>query len=303
VKNLKIPKKLIVLIVVIVITIFAVSKTTLGRYIYNSFNNHILESQNFYFNSSILTPTSNTYSISNWDGVNSYILTIDVNGKKNELISTDIDIKYDIDIICPETVSCTLNKEKGIIDKTLKTDNYIITITPLKNFYAGDFITLTTSATSIYPYTKKLSATYIISVENYGFSYEIKDEVGSKYLTLELTNSKPYYEVKESFLDYSVGDYISLSEYEKLTNEQKQKCVSKRVTVSFDPNELMFDMTDDIYINNNTYTTRNINGYDYIDSISFNILANYNEKILLYKKDINKSYDINNSSIVVSVEN
>jgi len=109
--------------------------------------------------------------------------------------------------------------------------------------------------------------------------------------------------VKESFLDYSVGDYISLSEYEKLTNEQKQKCVSKRVTVSFDPNELMFDMTDDIYINNNTYTTRNINGYDYIDSISFNILANYNEKILLYKKDINKSYDINNSSIVVSVEN
>ena len=53
---------------------------------------YILETKNFYFNSSILNIRGKNYSIMNWDGVNAYTLTIDLNNYKTDEIYTTSDI-------------------------------------------------------------------------------------------------------------------------------------------------------------------------------------------------------------------
>ena len=84
IKNLSKKQKLLISI----IAVFVISFTlviTFGRYIYNYYNNYILESKGFYFNSTVMSINGTKHSINNWDGVNPYPLTIDVNNKKNDL--------------------------------------------------------------------------------------------------------------------------------------------------------------------------------------------------------------------------
>lgn len=295
-------KKIIISIICIILLCLLLFNSSLGRYIYNAINNYILNSKEFYFESSVLADDTPVYSIVNWDGVNSYTLNIDVNGKKNELVSTSVDIEYDIDIECPSSVICSLSKETGVIYAEKKTDSYTITVTPVDNFYEGDTVTISTSATSKYPYTKKISAKYIIGVENYGFSYNVIDSIGSKIMTLDLTNAKPYYVVKEAFDDYEIGDQISLSDYNSLADENKSKCISTQVTITFDPNVILLDVTSKAYLNRVAATTTTINDYSYVNSITLNIDASSNEEIIFYKNDISKDYS--NSDIVeVVVQN
>ena len=91
-------KKIILLTLLILIFLYFTSYLTIGRYIYNAINNYILESKGFYFNSTVLNVNNAAYSINNWDGVNSYTLTIDVNNKKNENLYTEDSYKKYADI-------------------------------------------------------------------------------------------------------------------------------------------------------------------------------------------------------------
>ena len=77
-------KKISICILAIAVLILLFG-TTFARYIYNIVHNHILESNEFYFNSSVLAMNGKQYKINNWDGVNNQILTVDVNNKKNTL--------------------------------------------------------------------------------------------------------------------------------------------------------------------------------------------------------------------------
>ena len=61
-------KKLSILILVIAILVL-IFGTTLARYIYNVIHNYILESNEFYFNSTVLDMNGRQYRINNWDGV------------------------------------------------------------------------------------------------------------------------------------------------------------------------------------------------------------------------------------------
>lgn len=283
-------KKTIISIISILILFVLLLNSSLGRYIYNSINNYILGSKEFYFNSSVLGVDDPVYSIVNWDGVNSYTLTIDVNGKKNEMISTKEDIEYLITVDCPSSVICTLSKEKGIIYTENKSDSYTVTVTPIDDFYEGDSVTISTSAVSISPYEKKLSAKYIIGVENYGFSYNIEDSVGSKILKLDLTNSKPYYTVTEAFNDYKQGDSVSLDDYEKLDDSNKKKCISVQTTISFDPNVILLDLTSRAYLDSVSSTTTTISDKLYVNSITVNVDAISSKEILFYKNNVDKDY-------------
>lgn len=285
-------------------TIFLISQTSFARYVYKVINNYILESQHFYFNSSILKEDNPTYSISDWDGVNPYTMTIDVNNKKNELVSTASDIKYQIEVSCPSTVICNVSKTEGIIYENVKTDSYVLTIIPINSFEAGDQVIVTTKVTSTYPYTKSLEATYLVGVQNYGFTYQITDAPGEKYLTLELTNSRPYYEVEESFQNYKVGDIISLETYKNLSDQEKSYCVSARVTISFNPNQILLDMTDPTYLKyNDSQTLTTINGYEYVTGFTFEMEATSNTKINFYKPNISDNYNGNTSVIQVKLQN
>ena len=279
-----------------------------GRYIHNIVNNFILETKAFYFNSSILHINGKNYSIVNWDGVNSYTLTIDLNNRKNGLKHTMTDITYSIDINCPNTVVCTLSKQSGIIHPEDETDSYTVTVTPLQNFYEGDSVRVTTSVTSSLPYQKTMSATYTIGVEKSDFSYEIVDSPNSKYLTLNLTNSITYYQVSQAFGNYQVGDQVSLEDYDSLSDNDKNKCFSAIVTLTYDPHLLYVDMTDNLFLHrlSTNYQETTINGYQYVSKFSFKVNAASNNAIIFYKENITQNYTypiVNNNSIIqVSVQ-
>ena len=289
--------------ILIILVLFVFFGSTFARYIYNKIDNFILETKDFYFNSSILSTDTSLYKITNWDGVNSYTLNIDVNNKKNELKSTNSDIKYDISFECPDTVNCSLSKKSGIIYKDSKTDSYTITVTPKSNFYAGDEVEIITTAVSSYPYKKTLSAKYTIGVEKSKFSYEIVDSINSKILTLKLTNSISYYEVERAFSSFKVGDQISFDTYNGLSDSEKDNCFSSKVTITIPVDKLYLDMSSDSYINrisgSDSFVT--INNFNYVSSYSFKVDANSSKQILFYKEDISKNYTypiINNTSII-----
>ena len=143
-------KKISISILVVSI-LFLFFGTTFARYVYNVIHNHILESKEFYFNSSVLDINNKQFRINNWDGVNNYVLTIDVNNQKNSLKFTNSDIKYQVEVSCPENVECQLSKTEGIIYKDKKTDSYQITVIPKEEFYEGDEVEIMTKATSIVP--------------------------------------------------------------------------------------------------------------------------------------------------------
>ncbi len=299
--------KTLSVIVLIASSVFLMVSLAYGRYIKNIINNYLLETKSFYFNSSVLGINGKNYSIVNWDGVNSYPLTIDVNNHKNDLRHTDVDIPYTIYKNCPATVECTLSKTEGIIYKDDEFDSYILTVTPLVNFHEGDTVTVTTSVESTSPYHKTMSATYTIGVERSDFSYNIEDHVNDKFLTLNLINSIPYYQVQEAFGDYSVNDHVSLDEYSQLTDIEKNKCFSAIVTVEYDPHDLLVDMTSSLYLKrlNTNYQEITIGGFQYVKKFSFKVNASSSNAIIFYKDDVTENYTYpivnDTSAITVSV--
>lgn len=293
-------KLLIILIALFVILLTLV--ITFGRYVYNMYQNYILESQGFYFNSSVMSMNGSTHSINNWDGVSSYPLTIDVNNRKNSMLWTDSDISYDITVECSSNVICEVDKTEGIIRTETQVDSYTIIITPVGNFSSNDKATIKTKAKSTYPYVKELSTTYTVGIEKSNLSYKITDSVGSNYLVLELTNSFTYYKVETAFGNYQVGDNISIDAYNNLTTAQKANCLSAKVTINYDPNKILLDMTDQTYNNRiaNSRKTININGYSYVNEFAFKMEASSSNKIVFYKVDTTKDYTYpsNNPSII-----
>lgn len=302
--NLNSKQKLIaILVALFIVTLTLV--TTFGRYAYNMYQNYILESQGFYFNSSVMSMNGSNHSINNWDGVNAYPLVIDLNNKKNDLLWTKSDITYEATVECSANIRCVLNKTEGIVRSSAQFDSYTITIYPVGNFTENQTAQVKTKAKSTYPYVKELSTTYNIGIETSNFSYKITDSVGSKYLVLELTNAFTYYKVETAFTGHNVGDNISVEEYNSLTSAQKANCISARVTLSFNPNDVLLDMTDSTYKNKltNSETTTTINNYQYVTGFQFKMEASSNTKIIFYKTDSTKDYTYpSNSSSIISVD-
>lgn len=300
-------KKLSVLILIVAVIIFLYG-TTFARYIYNAIHNYILESKEFYFNSTVLNINTKQYKINNWDGVNNYVLTIDVNNKKNSLKSTSSDISYKAEVSCPDTVECKLSKTEGTIYQTAGSDSYQVTVIPKDNFYEGDEVEVTTTATSTSPYVKSLSATYTIGIETSNFTYDITDEKNDKFLTLNLTNALTYYKVEKAFGSYQEGDRLSTEEYQQLTEEEKENCFSAKVTLTIPAKEVYLDMTNKNYLSRiaGSEKTESINNFNYVKEFSFKMDASSSEKVLFYKEDITKDYTYpitNNKSIItVTVE-
>ncbi len=300
--------KLVSVIVLVLATLFLFVTVVFGRYIRNIIYNYILETKEFYFNSTILAVNGKNYSVVNWDGVNSYPLTIEVNNRKNDLRYTKVDIAYNITKNCPTSVACTLSKTSSIIytdEDDYSTDSYILTVTPLRSFREGETVTVSTSVKSTSPYEKEMTATYTIGVQKSDFSYNIVDSVNSKYLTLNLINSISYYEVSEDFGDYTAGDQISLDVYNTLTSAEKAKCFSAIVTVEYDPHDLFVDMTNSLYLNrlNTNYQETTIGGYQYVSRFSFKVNAASSSSIIFYKDDLtqNYTYPITNNTSVITV--
>lgn len=298
--------KIASIIAMIFLSLFLIFEVTHAGYIKNILDNYILETKEFYFNSSVLNINGKVHSINNWDGVNSYSLTIDVNNKKNEVKSTNLDIEYNITYECSSNVTCDISKTNGIIRKNLKSDTYQLTVTPLSSLEKGEQAIVKTYATSTSPYEKTLYATYIIGVLKNSFTYNIEDSVNSKYLVLNLTNSVGFYEVEEAFSDYSIGDLISLDTYLTLSDADKAKCFSAKVTLTIPNNILALDMTTNSYLHKvlGSEQTTVVDSANYVSKYTFKIDATSSQKVLFYKYNIdqNYTYPIVNTNSIIGVD-
>lgn len=293
-------KKNIYIILGITFIIFSIG-ITLGRYIYNDIRDFYLASKSFYFNSDKLTPLRGIYQIDNWSGVDTYTLTINLNNIKNNLVHAESDIEYEINYTCSNNANCSVSKTQGILYSEKQTDYFSATISPNTALTNKDEVWIEIVAKSTYPYKKTLSARFILKVGIPGISYSIFDEAKRPYFDLSVTNTTDYYLVKEAFGIYSINQRIDYNTYMSLSDNDKAKCALPLITLTFDPQVVILDMTNTAYLNAETYTTIQINNHSYVNSISFRIALESSEAVRFYKANANADYTypiVNETSIV-----
>lgn len=300
-------KKRIKMIILVFITMGSIAiGATYGRYVYQDIRNFYLASKNFYFNSDKLKETMARYQIDNWSGVDSFNIIINMNSLKNNKVKATSDIEYNIKYECSDNINCVVSKESGVIFSTTNTDQFIIAVTPKRTLSEGEVVTVYIETNSTSPYTKKLSGFFSLKIGIPGLSYEIVDSKDSPYLKLDITNTLDYYKVKESFLDYQVGDKIDINTYLSLNTENQNKCASAIITLEFEPSIVPLDMTTSAYLKAISYETKVIGEYDYINKFSFKLDALSSEVVIFYKKNYQENYTYpfgtNTSIIDVSYE-
>ena len=262
-----------------------------GRFIYRGLRNYYLSTKSFYFNSDKMSEDESYYQLDNWSGVEPVVITFNMDSKKNNLVASPDNITYDIDFECSSNVTCAASKETGLIMNNTNTDNFTITMTPNVTLGEGDYITLDVSTSATSPYSKTLKGKFRINVGEIGLSYEIVDEVGSPYLDFNITNTLDYYKVLTAFGTHNANDKIEISEYLSLSEENKRKCASAVITLSFSPDILRLDMTNEAAIKAiSTSSTNMSDGYDYISSVTFGIDALSSNSIRFYKLNTNNNY-------------
>ena len=330
---------------VLLILLLIVPGITLSRYFYKIWLDHFYMSKSFYFQSDLLSEHNPNYTISNWSGVDTYVLTINMNSILNDKKYADTDIDYEIKYVCDESVECHLNKEYGTIpvsgEVERNRDYFTLTIVPKKTFVNNEETTIHVTTNSTKPYKKSIGATFTLKASKIGLSYEITDNKNDIFSVLRLTNSLTYYTVKEAFLNYEIGDEIDQTIYSKLSNDNKKKCSSLSVDLSFDPKVVNLDLTNAYYlktlkdnqasittiklrkvlsdindykqgdlIDNDTYLSltneekNNVSAeYDYINGFTVDIDAISSADIKFYKKDkyMNYTFPFVNESSIIDV--
>ena len=288
-RKIKLKKKHIIIISIVLIVLSIT--LSYGRFIYNGLRNYYLSTKSFYFNCDKMSDNESYYQLDNWSGVEPVTITFNMDSKKNNLVASPDNISYDIDYECSTNVTCLASKESGLIMNGTHTDSFTITMTPNTNLNEGDYIELEVSASATEPYTKTISGKIRINVGEIGLSYTIEDEPDRAYLDFKITNTLDYYKVLTPFGTHNQNDKIEISEYLSLSPENKRKCASAVITLSFSPNDLRLDMTNEAFLQAlSTTTTVMSDGYDYINSVTFGVDALSSTSIRFYKLHTNNNY-------------
>lgn len=296
-KNINKKNYIIICLVIILSSIFV----TYGRYIYNDIKDLYLSSKNFYFNSDKLTVNRAIYKVDNWSAVDAYSISINLNNSKNNMVHSDSDISYVISYTCSSNIECSLSSKDGILYSNENIDNFTAVLTPKTNFNDGDEAWIEIVVKSTAPYKKELSGRFILKVGKVGLSYSIDDKKNRTFFDFRITNSLDYYMVNEAFGDYSVGSRIDRITYMNLSDLDKSKCTSALITLSFDPEYVILDMTSNAYLNAQSVDTIEIDGYNYVNGISFKMDSESSESVRFYKADSSEDYTYpftNTNSIV-----
>ena len=224
-----------------------------------------------------------------------------MNSRKNNIEAATYDISYDIQYSCTDNAICHLNKTEGIIYASSNTDYFNLTITPNTQLRTGDRVVVDIEVHSTAEYQKTLKGQFILVVGQENISYQITDEVNSPYLELRVTNTLSYYTVRESFGEYQTGDRIDGDTYLSLSEQDKNKCYSGEVTIEFNPQEALLDMTSEVYNIAKNIGTTTINGNTYINRFTIMIDAISSVDVRFYKVDVTQNYTYpngNNDSII-----
>lgn len=284
-----------------IIIIFSLLLVTYGRYIYNGISDFYLSSKSFYFNSDKLTVNKAIYKIDNWSAVDPYPITINLNNHKNNILYANSDISYEIEYECSSNVICTISSTGGILYQTDSLETFTATITPQGIFNDGDEAWIEIIVNSIEPYKKTLKGRFILEVGKSGLAYEIDDEINRPYFDFRITNTLDYYTVKENIDGYEIGARIDRATYMSLSEENRAKCLSALVTLTFDPSIVILDMTSTAYQESQNHTTTQINGYEYVNSITFKMDSEASDLVRFYKANTSLDYTypiVNQNSII-----
>lgn len=266
----------IVLLIILAIVIFLTPKfVSTAKYIYNAIHEHYLSSKDFYFSSDKLSINHTEYEITNnWSGAEPYIITVNMSSKENDMAYTEADINYNISYTCSDNVQCTLNKTTSTIvgrgNNGVNEDYFTVTISPSGNTALAEgeqaWVDITASSTS--PYTQTITGKLILEVGSADISYEIIDKANQQYLTVNITNSQ------------SVG---------------------ANVTLSYDPNVVLLDMTSRFRLNSAGNTNSQLNGYNYFNSITSYVESLSTTTVKFYKEDSTQDYSYVNGSSATPV--
>lgn len=301
-KNNKVHKNSKTMIIIYAFVIFVIPFIPiLARYVSNTINDFYSRSKEFYFYSDKLGEDFPNYQIENWSGVEDYIITVNMNSQKNNILTATYDIGYDISCNYSDNIICDLSKTAGIIRETTNTDFFNLTIIPNSPLNIGDEVWVEVTASTDSPYEKTLKAKFTLVVGQEKASYQIVDSVNSPYLTLNVTNTLPYYSVDEAFGTYNINDRISRDTYFELSDVNKEKCHSAIITLEFNPDEVLLDMTNENYLNADETSHVTKNSHEYTNSITFRVDAITSTKVRFYKIDISRDYTypiINNNSVI-----
>ena len=173
-KKNKLNKKKVYVTLGIILLIITIG-LSYGRYAYNGIKDFYLASKNFYFNSDKLKQNRAIYQIDNWSGVDPYLLTINLNNSKNNLVHANTDIDYEISYVCSLNALCSTSKTNGTLYEDSITDYFTALITPNAALQNDDEVWMEITVKSTYPYKKSLSARFIFKVGIPGISYAIDD--------------------------------------------------------------------------------------------------------------------------------
>lgn len=292
-------KQLFILLILLMFIISFV--VVLARYVTNNVSDFFLRSKEFYFYSDKLEENTAVYQIDNWSGVDEYPIIINMNSRLNNLKATPYDIGYNITYNCTtDNAICQLSKSTGIIHSSDNTDSFTLTITPNTQLDTGDKVTVEIEVTSTSTYTKTLKGRFTLVVGKEDITYEITDSVNSPYMDLRITNTLSYYTARQQFTEgdktYTVGYKIDSDTYLSLSAENKAKCASAIVTISFNPNQVIMDMTDETYQQATNLQTTTIDGKTYISGLTINVDAISSKSLRFYKADTSQDYTYPNGT-------
>lgn len=257
--------KIIPILIVLTILAFLVPiMTSLSKYVYNAIHDYYLGTKGFYFNSDKLSSNHSEFEIANnWSGAETYTITINLNSKKNDLVFAETDIDYEIEYTHSDNIECTISKTSGTIigsaNGGINEDYFIITINPAAGTSLPNGATtwVEIEVTSTSPYVATLSGKLMVGVGTEDINYEIMDSVNNPYLEVNITNS------------LNTG---------------------KDVTLSFDPNVILLDMTSKFTLNSSAKTTVQINGYDYVNTVTSYVGSLETITVKFYKVDSSQDY-------------
>ena len=291
--NLKKTQILLIMAILICIISFIV---IFGRYLTNNVNDFFVRSKEFYFYSDKLEEDTAVFQVDNWSGVDDYVITVNMNSRKNNLKVASYDIGYTISYTCSDNAICQLSKTEGIIYSNNNSDYFNLTITPNRQLETGDKVVVEIEAKSTAKYQKTLKGKFTLVVGKEKLSYQITDKPQNPYMELSLTNTLSYYIVNEAFGNYSVNDKIDIDTYLALTEENKAKCSSAIVTISFNPEQVLLDITNESYSKAKNIETTTVNGKTYINKFTILIDAISSTDLRFYKVDVSKDYTYPNGN-------
>lgn len=294
-KNIKYKKNQIIIATLIALSLLSFI-IIFGRYLTSNVSNFFVRSKEFYFFSDKLSEDTSVYQVDNWSGVDDYTITINMNSRLNNIESATYDIGYDISYTCSDNAICQLSKTQGIINADTNSDFFNLTITPNTQLKDGDKVVVDVVVNSTAPYKKTLKGRFTFVVGKENLTYQITDNSQDPYMLLSITNTLTYYTIKEEFDSFHVGDRIDIDTYLSLSEDKQSKCYSAEVKISFDPRDVLFDVTNSVYSDATNITTTNIDGKTYINGFTIKIDAISSREIRFYKVDVNQDYTYPNGS-------